>query len=64
MKFLMNDEDDDDVVSCFCRCCTTIFIWLRSIDGGVGTIDDDDDRRVAVVGCQLLVGSRLMVVSQ
>ena len=38
--------------------CATVVIWLRSIDSGVGTKDDDDDRRVAVGSWQSVVGSR------
>ena len=60
MKFALDDKDDDDVVvSHFRRCCTTVVSWSHSIDGGVGTKDNDDDRRV-VVG-RSVVGSWLLV---
>ena len=60
-EFVMSDEEDDDVVSCFRRCFATIVIRPRIINGGVGTKDDDGDRRL-VVG-RSVVGSRLIVDS-
>jgi len=65
-EFVMSDEEDNDVVSFFRHFFTTVVLWSRSIDGGVGTKDDNVDRRLAagksVFGSRLVVGSRLSVV--